>query len=92
MFFIPAWITNLVLFFACVISAYQHTRLNRQNPLATVQFGIIVLSLFIIVANVIVSRHNHDPWVSLVFFLVAATIAIFAYRQFRMLPPNKLFE
>jgi hypothetical protein len=92
MFFIPVWIPNVLFLLSCVLSSYQHSRLNRENPFATVQFGVIVFSIIMVVTVVLLTRHHRDPWIELVFFLLAATTFWFTTRQFRMLPPKKAFE
>ncbi len=92
MIFIPIWITNLLLLFACGFSSYQHSRLNRENPIATLQFGIIVFSIIMIVVVVVFTRFHHNAWASLAFFVIAAATFFLSYRQFRMLPPSKVFE
>ena len=38
------------------------------------------------------NRNPVDPWMSLVFFLIAVATLFLTFRQFRMLPPKKAFE
>jgi hypothetical protein len=71
MIFIPIWIPNVLFLLSCVMSAYQHWRLNKENPVATLQFGIILFSMVMILAAVLYSRSHRDPWISMVFFLAA---------------------
>lgn len=90
MFFVPAWLTNILLLITCYLAGYQHTKLNRPNPIATLQFGMIVFALLLIL--VVVFCNGINPWLSLVFFLVAAGSLAYIIRQHRMLPPTKSFE
>jgi hypothetical protein len=91
MFFIPIWIPNVLFLLSCVLSGQQHWRLNRENPFATVQFGVIVFSMIMILVVVLYTRAHPDPWMSLVFFLIAAATFVFTLRQFRMMPPRKAY-
>lgn len=90
MFFVPAWLTNILLLITCVLSAFQHWRLDRPNPVATLQFGMIVFAMLLIL--VVAFCNSINPWLSLVFFLVAAACLAYIIRQHRMLPPTKSFE
>jgi CDP-diglyceride synthetase len=91
MIFIPTWITNILFFISCVLAGYQHTRLNRENPI-NLQFAVVVFSLVMILTGVFYTRHQANAWISLVFFLVAVGVLCVVIRQHRMLPPNKAFE
>ena len=91
MFFIPIWITNLVFLLSSVLSAYQHWRLNRENPITTIQFANIVFSGIMILVVVFYTRTHHGPWMSLGFFLIAAITLFLTIRRFRTLPPKKAF-
>ncbi len=92
MFFIPIWIPNVLLLLSCILANYQQTRLNRENVFKTLQFGITIFSMAMIVFVVLYARNHRDPWISLVFFVVAVATLIVTMRQFRMLPPKKAFE
>jgi membrane protein implicated in regulation of membrane protease activity len=90
MFFIPIWITNVLFLLSSVLSAHQHWRLNRENPI-TIQFANIIFSGIMILVGVFYTRNHHDPRVSLVFFLIAAVSLFLTIRRFRTLPPKKAF-
>jgi peptidoglycan biosynthesis protein MviN/MurJ (putative lipid II flippase) len=92
MFFIPTWIPNVLLLLSCVLANYQQSRLNRENVFKTLQFGITIFSIAMIVFVVLYTRNHRDPWISLVFFLIALATLVITMRQFRMLPPKKAFE
>jgi Ca2+/Na+ antiporter len=90
MFFMPAWVTNFLFLITCYLAGYQHTRLNRENPILNLQFMVIAGSLIMVLLVALYNRVN--PWLSLVFFLLAAGDLFMMIRQHRMLPPNKAFE
>jgi hypothetical protein len=90
MIFIPIWITNVLLLVSCVMANFQHWRLNRENPFTTLQVGIVVFSLIMVVVVVVYTLNHRDPWMSLVFFLIAVGIFGLTFRQFRMMPPVKI--
>jgi uncharacterized membrane protein YfcA len=92
MFFIPIWIPNVMLLLSCVLANYQQTRLKRENVFTTLQFGITIFSIAMIIFGVLYARHHRDPWISLVFFVVGLATLVITMRQFRMLPPKKAFE
>jgi peptidoglycan biosynthesis protein MviN/MurJ (putative lipid II flippase) len=92
MFFIPVWIPNVLLLLSCVLANYQQWRLNRENIFKTLQFGITIFSVVMIVSGLLYARHHRDPWLSLVFFFIALATLVITLRQFRMLPPTKAFE
>jgi len=89
MIFIPIWITNVLLLVSCVMANFQHWRLNRENPFLTLQVGIVLFSLIMVVVVVIYNLGHRDPWMSLVFFLIAVTVFSVTFRQFRTLAPRK---
>jgi hypothetical protein len=89
---IPFWIPNVLFLVSSGIAGYQHSRLNRENPVTNVQFMVIVFSLLMMVVIVLYSRHHADPWLSLAFFLIAAGTFYLTLRQQRMLPHNKSLE
>jgi TRAP-type uncharacterized transport system fused permease subunit len=92
MFFIPIWVPNVLFLLSCVMSCYQLSQMNRENPFTTKQFGITIFSMVMVVTIVLFTRSHRDPWVSLAFALVAAGVFWYSIRQFRMLPPKKAFE
>jgi hypothetical protein len=90
MFFIPGWISNILLFITIVISAIQHVVLKRANPVTNLQFFMIAFALVMIL---VITFHNRDnPWLSLAFFAIAAGSLAYMIRQQRMLPPSRAFE
>jgi hypothetical protein len=88
--FIPAWISNILLLVTCYLAGFQHLQLRRPNPVTNIQFGVIVFCLLMVVIITLYNRVN--PWLSLVFFLIAAGTLGLMIRQHRMLPPMKRFE
>jgi hypothetical protein len=90
MFFIPTWISNVLLLVTCWLSGFQLVQLQRANPVKNIQFIMIV---FCLLMAVIVTLYNKtNPWLSLLFFLIAAGNLGVMIRQHRMLPPMKPFE
>jgi hypothetical protein len=90
MFFIPAWISNVLFLVTCYLSGFQHVQLRRQNPITNIQFFMMGFSLLMIL---IVALYNREsPWLSLVFFLIAVGSLGLMIRQHRMLPPMKPIE
>ncbi|HEY0185543.1 MAG TPA: hypothetical protein VGC09_22300 [Rhodopila sp.] len=87
MFFIPAWISNILLLITCYLSGFQHVQLRRPNPVTNIQFFMVAFCLAMIVIIALYNRVN--PWLSLVFFLTAITCLGYMIRQMRMLPPRK---
>jgi hypothetical protein len=87
---IPIWITNVLLLVSCVMANFQHWRLNRENPFTTLQVGIVVFSLIMVVVVDLYHIQHRDPWMALVFFLIAVAVFCVTLRQFRMLPPRKV--
>jgi protein-S-isoprenylcysteine O-methyltransferase Ste14 len=92
MIVIPSWITNVLYLTTCILAAYQHWRLNRENPVANPQFVAIICSMVMVLVVVIYTRHHPNPWVMLVFFLIAVTGLSLIIRQHRTLPPSRAFE
>jgi hypothetical protein len=90
MFFIPTWITNVLLLVTCWLSGFQLVQLKRDNPVPSIQFIMIVFCLFVALITALYNRTN--PWLSLVLFLIAACSLIVMIRQHRMLPPMRRFE
>ncbi len=91
MFFIPIWIPNVLLLASCVLANYQQWRLNPENVVKTVQFGISVFSIVMIVAMVLFTLSHRDPWISLIYLLVALGTLWFTIRQFRKLPAKRAY-
>jgi c-di-AMP phosphodiesterase-like protein len=87
MIFIPTWTSNFLLLGVCWLSGYQLVQLQRANPILTIQFGMVVFGLLMVLIITLYNKHN--PWLSLVFFLIAITCLLVMLRQHRMLPPKK---
>jgi hypothetical protein len=90
MFFIPAWISNVLLLIACVLSGWQHSQLRRPNPITNVQFATMVGAILMML--VVTLYRPDNAWPSVAFFLIAAGCLLSTVRQQRRMPPNKLFE
>jgi Ca2+/Na+ antiporter len=90
MFFVPAWITNFLLLITCWVLGFQLWRRQLPNPLTNIQFVMIVFCMMMVLAVALYNRVN--PWLSLVFFLIAVAALGLMIRQFRKLPPMKLLK
>ena len=90
MFFIPTWITNIVLLGTCWLSGYQLVQLRRANPIPTIQFAMILFGMLMIL--IVAMKNGINPWLSLVFLLIAVATLIVMLRQHRLLPPRKPLE
>jgi hypothetical protein len=90
MFFIPTWITNVVLLIVCYLSGFQHFRLRRPNPVTNLQFFMMASSLLMVLIVTLYNREN--PWLSLAFFLMAVGCLGLMIRQLRMMPPMRPIE
>jgi hypothetical protein len=90
MFVIPTWITNCLFLAGFVLTAYQHWRLNPENPVTNVQFIVMVGSILMILMVTLFNRTN--SWLSLAFFLIAAGSLFLAIRRHRKLPPSKAWQ
>jgi hypothetical protein len=90
MFYISPYITNTLFLATCILSGLQHWRLARPNPITNLQFGMIVFGMIMVLVVALYNALN--PWLSLVFFLMATASLIYTIRQQRMLPPSKTFE
>jgi tetrahydromethanopterin S-methyltransferase subunit E len=90
MIFIPTWTSNFLLLGVCWLSGYQLVQLRRANPIPTIQFGMIVFCLLVV--TIITLKNKHNPWLSLVFFLIGVTCLLVMLRQHRMLPPRRRLE
>ena len=84
MFFIPGWITNILLLATAVLSI-QLRRLYRPNPASAPQFWMTVFCL--VMTLVVTFTARRDPWLSLGFFIIALGCMLFIFRQHRYLPP-----
>lgn len=90
MFFISPYITNVILLVTIVLSGIQHARLKRHNPVANVQFGMMIFCMALVVVVALYNRTR--PWLSLAFFIVAVGCLAMALRQQRMMPPMNAIE
>ena len=88
MFFIPVWVSNVILLVTCVMSALQHVRLKRENPITNIQFFMMFFTMAMIW---IVAVYDDGVWISLGFFLMSAVCLIVMLREQRKMPPLKLF-
>jgi hypothetical protein len=88
--FIPTWVTNILLLITCFLSIYQHLRLRRQNPIANLQFFMVVFALAVWLINTLYGREN--PRLSLALFVISVASLAFMIRQLRMLPPSRPFD
>jgi hypothetical protein len=90
MFFVPAWVSNVLLLITCWLSGFQLVQLRRPNPLATIQFWAVLFCLLMVL---LVALYNEvNPWLSLTFFVIAVGCLGGMIRQHRMLPPMKRIE
>jgi hypothetical protein len=90
MIFIPSWVTNVMLLITCWISGFQLVQMKRANPVTNIQFVMIVFSMLMVLITALYNKTN--PWLSLVFFLIAAVNLTVTIRQLRMMPPMKRIE
>ena len=90
MFFIPGWISIILLFGTIFLSGHQHVRIAKPNPVRTSQFFMMIFCLILIV--VIDLRNRDNPWLSLGFFLVSLGSFAFMIRQRRFLPPRERLQ
>jgi hypothetical protein len=87
MFFIPAWVTNVLFMITVYLSGFQHVQMRRANPVTNIQFFMIAVSLLMML--VVAFYNRESPWLSLAFFLIAVCCLGVMIRQHRMLPPMK---
>ena len=85
MVFIPSWTSNILLLLTCWLSGYQLVKRGRPNPVATIQFFMVVFSLLMVLL-VVFYNNKGNPWLSLVFLLIAVGSLGVMIRQHRMLP------
>jgi hypothetical protein len=89
-FFIPTWVTNILLLITCFLSIYQHLRLRPQNPIANLQFIMVVFALATLLINTLYNRE--DPRLSVALFVISVASLALMIRQLRMLPPSRSFD
>ncbi len=87
---IPGWIANVMFLVTCYVAGYQHVQFNRVNPVMNVQFFTMAFSLVMVV--IVALYDKTDPWLSLVFLLIAVGCLGLTIRQHRLIPPRKPFE
>jgi tetrahydromethanopterin S-methyltransferase subunit E len=90
MIFIPTWTSNFLFLGTCWLSGYQIVQLKLANPIPTIQFGMVVFCLLMVLITTL--KNKHDPWLSLVFFLIAIACLLVMLRQQRLLPPRRRLE
>jgi Flp pilus assembly protein TadB len=90
MFFVPAWLTNVLFLATAILSGFQHVQMARPNPVTNIQFFMCAFALLMML--VVVFCNQLDPWLSLGFFVIAVCGLGVMIRQNRMLPPMKPFE
>jgi hypothetical protein len=90
MFFIPGWLSNILLMITIYVAGFQHVQLRRRNPVANLQFVMIAFSLLMILLIAIYNRES--PWLSLAFFAISVASLGLMVRQFRMMPPLRTME
>jgi hypothetical protein len=90
MFFIPTWLSNVLLMITIYISGFQHVQLRRKNPVANLQFVMMAFSLLMILLIALYNRES--PWLSLAFFAISVLSLALMVRQFRMMPPLRSME
>jgi hypothetical protein len=90
MFFIPAWITNFIFLGTCWFAVFQMQKLQRRNPIVSIQF---IMVMFCLPMVIVVARMNRDnPRLSLAFFLISVSCMAIMIRYQRLLPPRKPSE
>jgi disulfide bond formation protein DsbB len=87
---VSPYITNTLFMLVCIMSALQHYRHDRPNPVTNVQFAMIVFGMLMVL--VVALCNDINPWLSPAFLAIAVASLIFTIRQQRMLPPRKRFE
>jgi FtsH-binding integral membrane protein len=74
---------------AAGLSGWQHVQIGRLNPLGGIQFWLILFCIvMMIVVNFLDSRQP-NPWLTVLFFVIAVATFLFALRQNRMVPPRQ---
>jgi NO-binding membrane sensor protein with MHYT domain len=82
-FIIPIFIA------AATLSAWQHVRIARMNPFAGIQLWLMLFCIVMMLAVNFLDRRSPDPWLTVLFFVIAVTTFLFALRQNRMVPPRQ---
>ena len=49
MFFVPAWLTNIVFLLIFYLATFEHVKMRRPNPVLNLQFFMMAFSLLAIV-------------------------------------------
>jgi len=86
-FFIIPW-----LIAAAALSAWQHVQIARLNPFTAIQIWLIVFCIVMMLVVNFLDRGSPNPWLTVLFFVVAVATFFFALRQNRMVPPRKRIE
>jgi hypothetical protein len=90
MIFISPYITNTLFLITCYLAGYQHVQLYKPNPLASLQFAMIVFCLLMMLG--VAFYNDVNPWLSFAFLVIAIVSLVWMIREHRMLPPRKSFE
>jgi Ca2+/Na+ antiporter len=85
MFFVPAWVTNVLLLITICLAGFQHVRLRRPNPVTNIQFVVMIVGMVMVL--VVAFFNSENAWVSLAFLAVAIGVLALTLRQQRVLPP-----
>ncbi len=75
---------------AAALSAWQHVRMARANPFAGIQLWLMLFCIVMMLVVNFLDRRNPNPWLTVLFFVVAVATFLFALRQNRMVPPRQL--
>jgi hypothetical protein len=74
---------------AAALSAWQHVRIARVNPLTGIQLWMMLFCIVMMLVVNFLDRRNPNPWLTVLFFVIAVTTFLFALRQNRMVPPRQ---
>lgn len=74
---------------AAALSAWQHVRIARVNPLVGIQLWLALFCIVMMLVVNLLDRRNPNPWLTVLFFVAAVTTFLFALRQNRMVPPRQ---
>ncbi|HTI83360.1 MAG TPA: hypothetical protein VL614_23140 [Acetobacteraceae bacterium] len=86
-FFIIPWFIA-----AAALSCWQHVQIARLNPFAGIQLWLVVFCIVMMLAVIFVGHGSPNPWLTVLFFVVAVATFFIALRQNRMVPPRKRIE
>nr|WP_294518026.1 hypothetical protein [uncultured Rhodopila sp.] len=90
MIFMPAWVSNVLFLITAYLAGFQHVQLRRPNPITNIQF---IMCAFSLAMMLVVTFYNYvNPWLSLVFLVIAVASLGLIIRQHRMLPPRQQFD